>query len=125
VFARDVSMRLNSHRINTRRLTISVLGAVLMAAPLLRSKDVKPSETKAIIIKRLAIQALRLQPRGGFEGWLQAAPISLPALSTPNLSRYRDFQFGETLPTLARQVGLKLSDAKLIHESPAVLQELE
>lgn len=125
MFARNVSMRLNTHHINARRLAVSVLGAMLVAAPLLCSEDVKPSETKAIIIKRLAIQELGLQPRRGFDGWLQAALVSVPAMSTPNLSGYRDFQFGETLPTLARQVGLELSDAKLIHESPAILQELE
>ena len=42
-----------------------------------------------------------------------------------DLSRYRNFQFGETLPALAKQAGLELSDAKLIHERPAVIQELE
>jgi hypothetical protein len=117
-------MRLNTHRINELRLAVSVL-AVLVAAPLIRSQDMKPSEAKVLVAQRLAVQELRLQPRHGFGGWLQAAPVSAPAMGTPNLSRYRDFQFGETLPTLAKRVGLKLSGAKLIHESPAVLQELE
>jgi hypothetical protein len=98
---------------------------MLVAAPLIRSQDVKPFEAKVIVAQRLAAQELGLQPRRGFEGWLQAAPVPVPAMNTPNLSRYRDFQFGETLPTLAKQVGLELSEAKLIHESPAVLQELE
>ena len=42
-----------------------------------------------------------------------------------DLSRYRNFQFGETLPAVAKQAGLALSDVKLIHERPAVIQELE
>ena len=124
MFARNVSMHLNTHRINTGRLAVSVL-AVLVAAPLIRSQDVKPFEAKVLVAQRLAVQDLGLQPRRGFDGWLQAAPVSVPAMSAPNLSRYRDFQFGETLPTLSKQVGLEPSDAKLIHESPAVLQELE
>lgn len=85
MFARNVSMRLNTHGINARRLAVSVLGAALVAAPLLRSEDVKPSETKVIVIKRLAVQELGLQSRRDFEGWLQAAPVSVPAMSTPNL----------------------------------------
>ena len=111
--------------INARRLVVSVLGAVLVAVPLIRSQDVKPSEAKVIVIQPLAIQELGLQPRRVFDGWLQAVPVSAPAMGAPDLSRYRDFQFGETLPALAKQAGLELSDAKLIHERPAVIQELE
>jgi hypothetical protein len=111
--------------INARRLVVSVLGAVLVAVPLIRSQDVRPSEAKVIVTQRLAIQELGLQPRGGFDGWLQAVPVSAPATGAPDLSRYRDFQFGETLPAVAKQAGQELSEAKLIHERPAVIQELE
>jgi hypothetical protein len=113
--------------INARRSVVSVLGAVLLAAPLMRSQDARPSEAKVkvIVTQRLAIQELGLQPRGGFDGWLQAVPVSAPATGVPDLSRYRGFQFGETLPAVAKQAGLELSEAKLIHERPAVIQELE
>jgi hypothetical protein len=113
--------------INARRSVGSVLGAVLLAAPLMRSQDARPSEAKVkvIVTQRLAIQELGLQPRGGFDGWLQAVPVSAPATGVPDLSRYRGFQFGETLPAVAKQAGLELSEAKLIHERPAVIQELE
>ena len=111
--------------INARRLVVSVLGAVLVAAPLIRSQDVKPSEAKVIVTQPLAIQDLGLQPRRFLDGWLQAVPVSAPAMGAPDLSRYRNFQFGETLPAVAKQAGLELSDAKLIHERPAVMQELE
>jgi len=111
--------------INARRLVVSVLGAVLVAAPLIRSQDVKASEAQVIVPQRLAILELGLQPQRVLNGLLRAVPFSAPAMGAPDLSRYRDFQFGEKLPSLAKQAGLELSNAKLIHESPAVLQELE
>jgi len=111
--------------INARRLVVSVLGALLVAAPLIRSQRVKPSEAKVIVTQLLAIQELGLQPRRGFDGWLQAVPVSAPAMGALDLSHYRGFQFGEKLLALAKQAGLELSDAKLIHARPAVMQELE
>jgi len=46
-------------------------------------------------------------------------------MGAPDLSRYRGFQFGETLPAVAKQAGLDVAEAKLIHARPAVIQELE
>jgi hypothetical protein len=110
---------------NARRLVVSVLGAVLVAAPLIRSQDVKASEAKVIVTQPLAILDLGSQQRRFLDGWLQAVPVPAPAVGTRDLSRYRNFQFGETLPAVAKQAGLAMSDAKLIHERPAVMQELE
>jgi hypothetical protein len=42
-----------------------------------------------------------------------------------DLSRYREFQLRTNLPAVAKQIGAKPSDAKAIHERPAVIQELE
>ncbi len=111
--------------INARRLIVSVLGAVLVAVPLIRSQDVKLSEAKVIVTQPLAILDLGSEHRRVLDGWLQAVPVSAPAMGALDLSRYRNFQFGETLPALAKQAGLALSDAKLIYERPAVMQELE
>jgi len=111
--------------INARRLIVSVLGAVLVAVPLIRSQDVKLSEAKVIVTQPLAILDLGSEHRRVLDGWLQAVPVSAPAMGALDLSRYRNFQFGETLPALAKQAGLELSDAKLIYERPAVMQELE
>ena len=111
--------------INARRLIVSVLGATLVAVPLIRSQDVKPSEARVIAKEPLAILDLGLQHRRFFDGWLQAVPVSAPAMGARDLSRYRNFQFGEALPAVAKQAGLQLSDVKLIHERPAVMQELE
>jgi hypothetical protein len=110
---------------NTRRLVVSVLGTVLLAAPLIGSQDVKASKATEIVIQPLAILEVGLQPRRGFGGLLQLVPVSAPALGGPDLSRYRGFQFGETLPEVAKQAGLDVSHAKVIHERPALIQELE
>ena len=50
------------------------------------------------------------------------AAASAPAA---DLSRYRDFQLGAGLATIAKQTGLDLSQAKTLHRRPALLQELE
>jgi hypothetical protein len=110
---------------NMRRLAVSVLGTVLLAAPLIGSQDMNAPEAKAVVTKPLAIQELGLQPRRGFGGLLQLVPVSAPALGGPDLSRYRGFQFGETLPAVAKQAGVDASQAKVIHERPARIQELE
>jgi hypothetical protein len=110
---------------NARRLVVSVFGAVLVAAPLIHSQDGKPSAAKVIVPQPLAVLDLRSPHRRVLDGWLQAVPVSAPAMGARDLSRYRNFQFGETLPAVAKQAGLELSDAKLIHQRPAVIQELE
>jgi hypothetical protein len=42
-----------------------------------------------------------------------------------DLSRYRSFQLGTDLPAVAKQVGASPTQAKAIHTSPALIQELE
>jgi hypothetical protein len=42
-----------------------------------------------------------------------------------DLSRYREFQLGSNLPTVARQLQMKPSEAKVTHQRPALIQELE
>lgn len=42
-----------------------------------------------------------------------------------DLSKYRDFQLGTDLPTVAKQTGVNPSQAKTIHLRPALIQELE
>ena len=110
---------------NVRRLAVTVLGAVWLSAPLVRSQDLKVSEAKTTVIQPLPIQAPRLQPGQALDGLRQMVPVAAPALSALDLSSYRGFQFGETLPAVAKQAGLEISAAKLIHERPAVIQELE
>jgi hypothetical protein len=110
---------------NARRLIVVVFGAVLVAAPLVCSQDVKLSEAKVIVSEPLAILDLGSQHRRFPDGWLQAVPVSAPAMGAPDLSCYRAFRFGETLAAVAKQAGLELSDVRLIHQRPVVIQELE
>jgi hypothetical protein len=46
-------------------------------------------------------------------------------LSAGELSTYRGFQFGMNLTAAAKQAGVKASEARLVHQRPAVIQELE
>jgi hypothetical protein len=50
--------------------------------------------------------------------------FSAPSIYSQDLSRYREFQFGTGLPAVAKQAHLKLSEARAIHQRPAVIQEL-
>ncbi len=54
--------------------------------------------------------------------WVVLASSSLCA---GDLSRYRSFQIGTDLPTVAGQAGMEPSQAKVIHRRPALIQELD
>jgi hypothetical protein len=56
--------------------------------------------------------------------FLVCGAMSAATLPT-DLSKYRNFQLGTDLPTIAKQVGASPSQAKLIHRRPALIQELE
>jgi hypothetical protein len=53
------------------------------------------------------------------------AVSSSSLLCAENLSRYRQFQFGMDLAAVVKQAGMKPSELKVIHQRPAVIQELE
>lgn len=50
---------------------------------------------------------------------------STQALAGQGLSRYRNFELGSDLASVSTLAGLPSSEAKTIHERPAVLQDLE
>jgi hypothetical protein len=52
------------------------------------------------------------------------AVLSAPSIYSQDLSRYREFQLGTGLPAIAKQANLNPLDAKVIHQRPAVIQEL-
>lgn len=56
---------------------------------------------------------------------LSTVVLAAPVASAADLSSYREFQFGMTLPAVAKQVGLSPSDVKVRHQRPALIQELE
>ncbi len=53
------------------------------------------------------------------------AVFSTPLIYAQDFSRYREFQFGMNLLAVAKQADVNPSDAKMIHQRPAMIQELE
>ena len=53
------------------------------------------------------------------------AMLSVSLIYAQDLSRYRQFQIGSDLTTVAEQADMKPSQARLIYQRPAVIQELE
>jgi hypothetical protein len=47
-----------------------------------------------------------------------------PAVLGENLSKYREFQLGTDLPTIAKQIGGSASQTTVIHSRPALIQTL-
>ncbi len=56
---------------------------------------------------------------------LACAALAPPLACAQDLSTYRGFQLGMSLPAAAQKANLKPADAKVIHQRPAVIQELE
>jgi len=48
-----------------------------------------------------------------------------PLIYAQDLSRYREFQLGMNLLAVAKQIDARPSEVKVIHQRPAVIQELE
>ncbi|MDD5542290.1 MAG: hypothetical protein PHX83_03880 [Acidobacteriia bacterium] len=108
--------------INSRTLAISISWAVLSAS-LMSAQEMKPFDMK-----------MMQQPLASIHvpGGLPALPIAgvSPSWTSssgeiPDLSRYREFQFGMTLPEITKQAGLDSSAATIIHTRPAVIQEID
>ncbi len=110
--------------ISMRSIAISISWAVLSAAPLICAQDVKPTSARLIMQTPSLIQELSLQPQRFLSASLRADPVSAPLVDAPDLSRYRGFQFGMNLPAVAKQAAIEPSEAKVIHQRPAVIQEL-
>jgi hypothetical protein len=47
------------------------------------------------------------------------------SLGATDFSSYRGLKFGMTLATAAKKAGIPLGDAKIIHQRPALIQEIE
>ena len=110
--------------ISTRSIAISISWAVLSAASLIYAQDVKPSEARLIVQPPSLIQELQLQPQRILGVSLRADPGMAPAIDARDFSRYREFQFGMDLPAIAKLADTRLSEVKVIHQRPALFQEL-
>jgi hypothetical protein len=53
------------------------------------------------------------------------AMLSMPVIHAQDLSGYRGFQLGMSLAAAAKQAEIKPSEAKVIYQRPADIQELE
>jgi hypothetical protein len=104
--------------IKPRRVVIAILGAALSGAPFIRAQVVQPSRS-------VAIQELGLQPETVLAGLSLRAGSIPSSVRTPDLSRYRGFQLGMTLPEVAKQTDTEKSEVTVIHERPVLIQELE
>jgi hypothetical protein len=109
--------------ISKRTLTLSC--AFLFAVPVVVAKDVKPARAGLIFLAPSLIQELPLQSQRAFGVSLQAAPVVAPPTDAQDPGRYREYQLGMSLPTVAKLAGLDASEAKVIHQRPALIQELE
>ena len=53
------------------------------------------------------------------------AVFATPVIHAADFSSYRGLQFGMDLTTAAKQAGLRPSNARTVHERPALIQELD
>ena len=53
------------------------------------------------------------------------AVLWMPLIEAQDLSRYREYQFGMSLPAVAKQADVKESDANAVYQRPAMIQELQ
>ena len=56
---------------------------------------------------------------------ISLAVLSMPLIYAEDLSSYRGFRLGMDLPAVAKKADVKPSEAKVIYQRPAVIQELE
>ncbi len=111
--------------IKAHNVVILVSWAVLSAAPWIYAQDVKPTEARLMLQRPPVIQELALEPKRFLSLSLGADPLSAPLIYAQDLSRYREFQLGMNLLAVAKQADMKPSEARVIHQRPAVIQELE
>ena len=50
--------------------------------------------------------------------------LSAPLLRAQDLSKYREFSLGTSLADLSKQIGAKPADVKVVHQHPALIEEL-
>jgi hypothetical protein len=62
---------------------------------------------------------------GLIPAWLLALAMTSGVVLAEDLSKYRDFQLGADIATIAKQTNTNPSQVKTIHQRPALIQELE
>jgi hypothetical protein len=64
-------------------------------------------------------------PARAFSLFLFSIAFGASTLGAADLSTYRGFQFGSSLSAAAEQAGMKVDEARLIHQRPALIQVLD
>ena len=59
-----------------------------------------------------------------FASLIFGSVLLTPLICAQDLASYRDFQFGMSLVSVAKQTGMEPSEAKMLHQLPALIQEL-
>jgi len=98
---------------------------VLSAAPLICAQEIKTSEARVSLQPAVAIQQLELQSQRFVNFPLQVGAVSVSSIEAQDLSMYREFQLGMNLLAVAKQADVEPSEARVIHQRPALIQELE
>jgi hypothetical protein len=111
--------------ISSRNFVVSIIGALLSAAPLVSAQDLSPLYAASISPRPAVIQDLALQPQPFLSSLYLWPGNPAPLIHAPDLSKYREFQFGTNLLVVAKQVDMEPSEARVIHQRPAVIQELD
>jgi len=57
--------------------------------------------------------------------WISITALTISSATAGDLSSYRAFQLGMDLHAVEKQAEMKTSEAKMIHQRPAVIQDLE
>lgn len=112
--------------IRARILAISVFSAVLSATPFVCAQNTEPREPAVALRQPPAIQELELRPQALLaEPQLAAYPLFSPSIAAPDLSRYREFQLGMSLPAVGKLTSMDPSEATVTYGRPALIQKLE
>lgn len=111
--------------ISVRNLALSLSWAVLATSPLINAQGVKWTQARLIFQPVSLVRELPLQSQRPLSSSFQADPVSAPLVIPPDLSRYRRIQLGMSLPVVAKLVDMEPSEARVIHQRPAVIQELD
>ena len=99
------------------QLQLNLVICVAATAVLIQAFQAKKYRWAAEMIKiRLATSTLLL---------VSVCGVVASATAASDLSKYRGFQFGTDLPAVVKQVGADMSQVKVIHTRPALIQTLE
>ena len=109
-----------------RTLAISVFSAILSATSFVCAQNTEPRQPAVALRQPPAIQELELRPQALLaEPQLAAYPLFPPSIAAPDLSRYREFQLGMSLPAVEKLTTMDPSEATVTYERPALIQKLE